>query len=239
MGDGTTRRDFINATMTAAAAAAVMAMVPKSADALFDNEFPVRTVEIDNFAFDPKTGMLQWTDAHRKEPYELTVDGLVEKPAKYNYKDLQNFEQGSQVSDFHCVEGWSVFDLKWEGFRFGEITRRAKPKQNATHVIFHALGATGGSPQGQTYYIESMPISELLDPSNQCMMALKLEGVPLPLDHGSPLRLISPFNLGYKNIKYVRRIEFSNKERPGWWTLANPIYPIKAPVPERRLRRKK
>jgi DMSO/TMAO reductase YedYZ molybdopterin-dependent catalytic subunit len=56
--------------------------------------------------------------------------------------------------------------------------------------------------------------------------------------HGAPLRLISPYDLGYKGTKFVGRIEFSDKEHPGWWTRANPIYPSEAPVPEDRLRKR-
>ena len=70
----------------------------------------------------------------------------------------------------------------------------------------------------------------------------RLTFVPGPelsaFDHGSPLRVISPFDLAYKSAKHVTGIELSDKAEAGWWTLANPIYPIDAPVPERRLRSK-
>jgi hypothetical protein len=69
-------------------------------------------------------------------------------------------------------------------------------------------------------------------------MTLQMGDTPLPHDHGAPLRLIAPYSLGYKNIKYIYRIEFARQPRPGWWTLANPIYPMQAPVPVDRLRKK-
>jgi DMSO/TMAO reductase YedYZ molybdopterin-dependent catalytic subunit len=60
---------------------------------------------------------------------------------------------------------------------------------------------------------------------------------PLPEEYGGPLRLIAPYDLGYKSIKFVSRIEFIKGARPGWWTLANPIYTIEARVQKNRLRR--
>jgi DMSO/TMAO reductase YedYZ molybdopterin-dependent catalytic subunit len=65
-----------------------------------------------------------------------------------------------------------------------------------------------------------------------------MNGKPLTHEHGAPLRLISPYDLGYKSIKYVTGIDFVKTAQPGWWTLANPIYPANAPVPASRLRKK-
>jgi DMSO/TMAO reductase YedYZ molybdopterin-dependent catalytic subunit len=60
----------------------------------------------------------------------------------------------------------------------------------------------------------------------------------LPEEHGAPLRLIAPYNLAYKSIKFISRIEFFRGEQPGWWTLANSIYSIEARVPAQRLRKR-
>jgi len=70
------------------------------------------------------------------------------------------------------------------------------------------------------------------------LLALDLDKNPLPLDRGAPMRLVCPYFLAYKSIKFVRMIEFSDRQQPGWWTLANPIYPVDAPVPKSRLRKK-
>jgi len=197
---------------------------------------PVRTVERNNFKFDPDNGNIEWEN--KKEQYRLVVDGLVKEPRSFTYSDIKSFPQVEQVSDFHCVEGWSVKDLKWGGFRFKEILDRIVPNRDATHVLFHSLGTTESSPKGQSHYIESFPISELLDPAREILLALTADNRPLPQENGAPLRLITPFDLAYKSIKFITRIEFIKGERPGWWTLANPIYPIVARVPKNRLRRK-
>lgn len=212
--------------------------LPSWLQAFFEKTFYIRTVERENFSFDPATGRIEWFKRGKKEPYELIVAGLVEKPMNLSYKELLALPATEQVSDFHCVEGWSVADVKWGGFRFDEIVKRVKPKPEASHVLFHALGETEEAPEGQDHYIESFSLNELLAPEKRCLMALTMDDKPLSHDHGSPLRVVAPFSLGYKNIKFVMAIQFVDRARPGWWTLENPIYPIDAPVPEGRLRKR-
>lgn len=210
--------------------------LPLRAWGFFLRSLEVRTVEKIDFRFEPETGLIYWSKKKKAEPYRLVVNGLVEKPLALSYSDLSGLPQVTQISDFHCVEGWSVKDLRWGGFRFWEIVKRARPKPKARFAVFHALGETELRPGGLDHYIESLPITHLLDSSRECLLALSLAGNPLTNRHGAPLRVISPFDLGYKGTKFVGRIEFSEKERPGWWTLANPIYSVEAPVPEDRLR---
>jgi DMSO/TMAO reductase YedYZ molybdopterin-dependent catalytic subunit len=211
---------------------------PSSLRAFFVSRLPVRTVETGSFNFDPLMGQIIWKEKGVREPFRLVLDGLVEKPVSLSYVDLKSFPQISQKSDFHCVEGWSVKDLVWGGFRFAEVLKRVKPKPEARYAIFHSLGQTEPLPNGLDHYIESFPVKDLLDPKKACLLALSMNGKPLPHDHGAPLRLVSPYDLGYKGSKYVTRIEFASEARPGWWTLANPIYPVDAPVPSDRLRKK-
>jgi DMSO/TMAO reductase YedYZ molybdopterin-dependent catalytic subunit len=227
-----TRRMF----MKASGSLALLLAWPLARASASEEGFPVRTVEKDTFRFDPATGNIRWTKKGRDEAYRLVVDGLVEVPAAYSYHDLMGLPFVSQVSDLHCVEGWSMSDIRWGGFRFGELLKRVSPKQGADYVVFHGLGETGGHPAGQGHYVESFSVRDLLDPQQQCILALSMDSAPLRHDHGAPLRVVAPYSLGYKSIKYVARVEFSDKLRPGWWTLANPIYPVNAPVPKHRLR---
>jgi DMSO/TMAO reductase YedYZ molybdopterin-dependent catalytic subunit len=232
-GKGIRRRIFLKAM----GALAFLSLMPTRGWSFFLSQFQTRTVEKENFIFDPNTGMVKWK-SRGSEPYQLLVEGLVEKPRQFSYKELRSFPQVQQIGDFHCVEGWSVKDVHWGGFRFQEILKRIKPKPGADYVTFHALGETTDKPQGQKHYIESYPLQELLEPRRECLMALDIDGKPLSHERGAPLRFISPYDLGYKSIKFVSRVEFSQSPRPGWWTLANPIYPIQAPVPSDRLRKK-
>lgn len=234
MGSGLTRRFFLKVS----AVFGFMIALPFRTWGFFLRTLQVRTVEKADFSFEPTTGLLHWSGKAKPEPYRLVVDGLVERPLFLSYADLLRIPQVTQISDFHCVEGWSVKDLHWGGFRFSEIVRRAKPKPEARFAIFHALGQTQSKPGGLDHYVESLPVAHLLDPGRDCLLALSLASKPLTDQHGAPLRVISPYDLGYKGTKFVGRIEFSDKERSGWWTVANPIYSVKAPVPEDRLRKK-
>jgi len=214
-----------------------MTSVPSSVYAFFVNSLPVRTVEKGNFKFNTEMSLIEW-EKGKNEEYRLVVNGLVKEKKSFSYEDLKSFPQVEQVSDFHCVEGWSVKDIKWGGFRFKEILSQVEPKPPATHIVFHSFGKTGSAPQGQRRYIESFPISELLDPEREILLVLNMNNNPLPEEHGAPLRLIAPYDMAYKSIKFISRIEFSRWEKAGWWTLANPVYSIEARVPDNRLRKK-
>jgi DMSO/TMAO reductase YedYZ molybdopterin-dependent catalytic subunit len=213
-----------------------MTSVPSSVRAFFVNSLPVRTVEEDKFRFDTEIGLIEW-EKGKKEEYRLVVNGLVKEKKSFSYEALQLFPRVEQVSDLHCVEGWSVKDIKWGGFRFKEILSQVEPEPTATHIVFHSFGRTGSAPQGQSHYIESFPISELLDPEREILLVLNMNNNPLPEEHGAPLRLVAPYDLAYNSIKFISRIEFSPCERAGWWTLANPVYSIEARVPDNRLRK--
>jgi DMSO/TMAO reductase YedYZ molybdopterin-dependent catalytic subunit len=210
--------------------------LPSAAWGFFLQHFPIRTVEKNTFRFEGETGLIRY-EGSATEPYQLVVDGLVEKKLRLTYRDLRALPHAFQVSDFYCVEGWSVRDVKWGGIRMEEIVKRAGPRAEAKYVIFHSLGKTGTRVGGLGSYLESMSLKDLLDPGKKCLLALDQDGKPLTHDHGAPLRLVAPFDLGYKSIKYVSRIEFASVQEPGWWTRANPAYPVDAPVPKERLKK--
>jgi DMSO/TMAO reductase YedYZ molybdopterin-dependent catalytic subunit len=232
-GGGMGRRLFLKAS----ACFAFLAAIPSWAWAFFLKELQVRTVEKETFHFDPASGRVEWTGRKGGEPYKLLVDGLVEKFAAFSYNDLRALPQVIQVSDFYCVEGWSVKEIEWGGFRFEEILRKVKVRPEARYITFHSLGATSPLP-GLDHYVESFPLSQLLDPKKEMLLALSMNGKPLSHDHGAPLRVVSPYDLGYKGSKYVTRIEFAKERQPGWWTVANPVYGIEGPVAKERLRKK-
>jgi len=212
--------------------------VPSWVWAYFVEKLQIRTVEGDTFRFNPETGSIRWMDKKTEEPYYLTINGLVDKPLKLSYAELKALPEVRQVSDFHCVEGWSVKEIHWGGFRFNEIMKKIRTKPAAKYVAFHSLGKTESPAGGLDHYVESFSIEELLDPQKECLLALSLDGKPLSHDHGAPLRVASPYDLAYKGSKFVTRIEFTKNRQPGWWTLANPVYPSEAPVPKSRLRKK-
>ncbi len=202
-------------------------------DDLDDGE-SVRTVEA-RFAFDHARGEVAFSDG-RREPYRLVLDGLVGQPVNLDYPALAGLPRREQRSDFHCVEGWSLYDVPWSGPGLDTLLDLARPRPEARYAVFHALGTTHGKPGGLDHYVECLPLADLRDPRLGYLLALERRGRPLDDGHGAPARLVCPFDLGYKSIKFVTRIELSATEVPGWWTRANAIYPVKAPVSKRRLR---
>ena len=198
--------------------------------------FPVRTVEVEDFGFEAATGTLT-TGAGRKLPYTLVVDGLVERPQSLDYAALRALPQTALTADFHCVEGWSVPELAWSGLTPAALAALAVPLPTARYVVFHALGRTRSRPGGLDHYVECLPLADLLRPELGYLLAFDLDGRPLPLEHGAPARLVCPFDLAYKAIKYVTRLEFTDTAQEGWWTRANGIYTAHAPVEPERLRR--
>jgi DMSO/TMAO reductase YedYZ molybdopterin-dependent catalytic subunit len=138
--------------------------------------------------------------------YTLTVDGLVGKPFTLTYPELRALPPVRQVSDFHCVEGWGVDDVRWDGVRLQTIIGMVRPASKAQFVTFHSLGAI---------YRDSLSLEQARLPD--AMIAYDMDGGPLSVDHGLPLRLVMPRMFGYKGPKWVTRIEFRDLQDIGYW----------------------
>ena len=137
--------------------------------------------------------------------YVLTVDGEVEKPLKLNWDAFLELPMVESVSDFHCVEGWSVLNCKWEGVRFRQIIELVKPRENAKFVTFECADG----------YTTSLSLEELS--ADDVLLAHRLDGRPLEEGYGFPLRLVVPSKYGYKSALWVTRITFTSKKELGYW----------------------
>jgi len=142
----------------------------------------------------------------RPGAYRLQVDGLVEHPQSFTLADLQSLPQAKQVSDFHCVTGWTVSNVHWAGFRVKDLLDRVQPHANATAIRFVS------AEQG---YHDSLTLDQALLPD--VLLAYEMDGGPLPRPHGAPLRLVIPEMYGYKNVKWVTRMELLPKPAAGYW----------------------
>ena len=132
--------------------------------------------------------------------YRLVVDGLVERPQRLTLAELRAAGERTQITRHDCVEGWSAIG-KWRGVPLGTIVALAQPKANARYVLFHCFDR---DQSGQPYY-ESLDLHQAAHP--QTVLALDLNGKPLDPDHGAPVRLKIPTQLGYKSAKWVSRVE--------------------------------
>ncbi|MBU0586415.1 molybdopterin-dependent oxidoreductase [Candidatus Micrarchaeota archaeon] len=140
------------------------------------------------------------------ENYMLRIDGLVESPADYTYQEvLDDFQHYQKIVTLDCVEGWSVTIL-WEGVLVKDIIEKAKPTQDAKVVIFHAADG----------YTTSFPLEYLTQ--NSIIIAYKMNNVTLPPERGYPFQLVAESKWGYKWIKWITEIEFSDDENyQGYW----------------------
>jgi hypothetical protein len=155
--------------------------------------------------------------------WRLTVDGRCAAPQSFTFADLACLPRQDQVTDFHCVEGWSVYDVPWNGVHLQRLLDLVQPDAAATYVTFHTWGGL---------YNESLPLAVALEP--RTVLGYGVGGNTLPLDHGFPLRVVVPRLLGYKNAKYVERIELTDAPVEGFWVSHG--YPYDGEVPPGRLR---
>jgi len=137
--------------------------------------------------------------------WNLTIDGEVGKPLSLKWNDLLSLPTVVSVSDFHCVEGWSVLDNKWGGVAFKTIVKLVAPREAAKYVFFTCDDG----------YTTSLPLTELLN--DDVLLAYKLNNRPLQAENGAPLRLIVPKKYAYKSAMWLRRITFTSKRELGYW----------------------
>jgi DMSO/TMAO reductase YedYZ molybdopterin-dependent catalytic subunit len=141
----------------------------------------------------------------KPENYTLTIEGEVENPVKLSWNDFMQLPKTVSVSDFHCVEGWSVLDCKWEGVRIKDIEKLVKPKEVARAVSFESADN----------YLTSLFREELV--GEDVLLAYKLNGELLEEGLGAPVRLIVPSKYAYKSALWVVRLRFTRNKELGFW----------------------
>jgi DMSO/TMAO reductase YedYZ molybdopterin-dependent catalytic subunit len=139
-------------------------------------------------------------------PWALVIDGLVDQPLKLTLEQLRAEPARTQITRHDCVEGWSSIG-EWTGAKLGPLLHKAGLKPNAKYLVFHCLDtlAPGATDNTQGKYYESIDLDDAFHP--QTILAYQMNGQPLPVRHGAPLRLRVERQLGYKHAKYVHRIE--------------------------------
>ena len=142
--------------------------------------------------FDPKT-------------WEFRVFGAVENEITMKWDEFSKLDQQLVQADMHCVTTWSRLDQKWEGIPFAKIVELAKPKPEAKFVIAHC----------EYGFTANVPIEYCL--RDDCLIALRANGEPLTAEHGYPARLVVPPLYAWKSAKWLRGIEFSVNDKPGFW----------------------
>ncbi len=141
--------------------------------------------------------------------WSLSVDGLVRRSITLSYRELLRFEEVSQYVTLICignrVGGDLIGNALWTGIRLKDILEYAEPLPSVKKVVFHC----------GDHYTDSITIDRALEPIN--LIATKMNGESLPVEHGYPARILVPGIYGMKNCKWVKRIELVDYDYKGYW----------------------
>jgi DMSO/TMAO reductase YedYZ molybdopterin-dependent catalytic subunit len=131
--------------------------------------------------------------------WRLEVGGLVDRPLRLSLTDIGAFPQRAQITRHDCVEGWSAIG-KWQGPMLGNVLKAAGVRSSARYIVFHCADLWSGAP-----YYESIDLVDAFHP--QTILAWAMNDKRVSVGHGAPIRLRVERHLGYKNAKYVMRID--------------------------------
>jgi methionine sulfoxide reductase catalytic subunit len=158
-------------------------------------------------------------------PWTVQVAGLVKKPATYHLEDLiKPYKLEDRVYRLRCVEAWSMV-IPWQGIPLADMIKRLEPLPSAKYVAFTTLLRPSEMP-GQRRgvlpwpYVEGLRMDEAMHPLT--LMVTGLYGKTLPNQNGAPLRLVVPWKYGFKGIKSIVKIRFTDTQPKTTWALAAP-----------------
>ncbi len=140
--------------------------------------------------------------------WDLRVFGEVEKEMRWTWAEFLQLPTVTITVDIHCVTRWSKFDTTWQGVQFTEWIKLFGVKPTARYVIAHC----------DYGYTTNLPLDVMMD--DDVLLAYKYAGLPLEPDHGGPLRTLVPKRYFWKSAKFLRAIEFSKDDKPGFWEQA-------------------
>ncbi|MFL6139254.1 MAG: molybdopterin-dependent oxidoreductase [Frankiaceae bacterium] len=138
--------------------------------------------------------------------YRLAVTGLVERPRTLTCADLQRLPRTRLTSDFQCVTGWRVPDVRWTGVRLADILELAGVKPTARAITFESFDGA---------YTESLTLAQARRPD--VLVVDTMDGKPLSRHHGGPVRLLVAPMYGYKSCKWLGAIRVVDRVHPGYW----------------------
>jgi DMSO/TMAO reductase YedYZ molybdopterin-dependent catalytic subunit len=176
----------------------VLSPVTSSVSQLLGNLFPVGGWRIYTIS-----GSMPIFD---EKSWRLEIDGLVGKPRSFTYEELRALPQSHQVTDFHCVTGWTVHNVRWSGVRFSHLLEKVQPHPTAKAIRFVSL---------EQPYDDSLTLAQVH--LHDVMLALDMDGQPLTRPHGSPARVVIPEMYGYKGVKWLTRMELLDHQPTGYW----------------------
>ncbi len=137
--------------------------------------------------------------------WDFAVRGEVENPITLSWEEFNRLARTEVTGDIHCVTRWSRFDVTFEGIHWNALEELVHPRPSARYVV----------AQAEQGYTSNVPIRFLRDPL--ALLATHADGAPLTPEHGAPLRLVIPGKYFWKSAKWLRAIELTAADHPGFW----------------------
>ncbi|VAW91718.1 Protein-methionine-sulfoxide reductase catalytic subunit MsrP [hydrothermal vent metagenome] len=241
------RRQFLKTSINAGLGFAASGLLATHAEDVFAGYGLVPLKHVKNTQYSLKDELTQYKDvttynnfyefgasksspaatAHKlnPKPWSIKVEGHIEKPATYHLEDLiseQTLEE--RIYRLRCVERWSMV-IPWLGFPLAELIKKVKPTSKAKFIEFSTLYRPD-EMQGQRRgvlawpYVEGLRMDEAMHPL--AFLAVGLYGEVLPNQNGAPIRLVVPWKYGFKSIKSIVKIRFTEQQPISSWTRSAP-----------------
>jgi methionine sulfoxide reductase catalytic subunit len=162
----------------------------------------------------------------RTRPWKVKIDGLVDKKQELDVDTIIKMAPAEErIYRHRCVEGWSIV-VPWVGFSLSELINRANPSSKAKFVEFTTLYDLTQMPGQQRNvlqwpYVEGLRMDEAMHPL--ALLCFGMYGEELPNQDGAPLRLVVPWKYGFKSIKAIVRVRFTDKQPMNTWNLSAPM----------------
>lgn len=145
--------------------------------------------------------------APRQSDWDILVTGLVDLPRRWSLEELLDLPNETHTIDIHCVTRWSILGANFTGVSLARLLAMSRPQPDGKYVSFVAHSTRSHST--------SLCLADALHLG--CFIALKFEGQPISLEHGGPMRIVTPGRYFYKSLKWLSRIEILAEDRLGYW----------------------
>lgn len=139
------------------------------------------------------------------QKFRLDLDGAVENRLSLNFDEYMALPAEESVSDMHCVTQWSNYDNRWKGVSSRTILEMVRPAKEAQHVIFHSFDG----------YTTNIRLDQFA--ASDVYLVHEWNGKPINRAHGGPVRMLVPQLYLWKSAKWLRRIQFTINDHPGFW----------------------
>ena len=229
--DVTPKSAFLNRRQIMAAAGAALIAAPALAKSQYSTDDAPNTLEeistynnYYEFGTD-KADPAANAGGFKASPWSVTVDGLVDKPGTYDLGDLlSGLTSEERIYRFRCVEAWSMI-IPWQGVQLSSLIEKLGPQPGAKYIAFETVVRPEEMAGQQRAildwpYREGLRLDEAMNPLT--LLATGLYGKDLPNQNGAPIRLVTPWKYGFKSVKAIVKISFTDKMPATTWNMLAP-----------------